>query len=43
MKIDGLPPPNVVDTNFYGIWIEGECSSEQFSTFFFDFGQKLSD
>ena len=43
LKIDGLPPPNVVDINFFGIWIEGDCSSEQFDAFFFDFGQNLSD
>ena len=41
--MDGLPPPNVVDTDFFGIWIEGDCSSEQFDAFFFDIGQKLSD
>ena len=29
LKIDGLPPPNVVDTIFFGIWIGGDCSSEQ--------------
>ena len=43
MKIDGLPPPNVVDTNIFGIWIEGDWSSEQFDAFFFNLGQKLSD
>ena len=42
MKIDGPSPPNVVDTNFYGIWIEGDCCSEQFDAFF-DMEQKLSD
>ena len=41
--MDGLPPPNVVDTDFFGIWIEGDCSSEHFDALFFDFGQKLSD
>ena len=41
--MDGLPPPNVVDTNCFGTWIEEDCSSEQFDAFFFDFGQKLSD
>ena len=43
MEMDGLPPPNVVDTDFFGIWIEGDCSSEHFDALFFDFGQKLSD
>ena len=33
----------MVDTIFFGIWIEGDCSSEQFDAFFFDIGQKLSD
>ena len=29
--------------HIFGIWIEGDCSSEQFDAFFFDLGQKLSD
>ena len=37
------PPPNVVDTNFFGIWIEGDCSSEQSDAFFFEIEEKLSD
>jgi len=28
---------------FFGIWIEGDCSSKQFDAFFFDLGQTLSD
>ena len=39
--MDGLPPPNVVDTDFFGIWIEGDCSSEQFDALFFWFRTKI--
>ena len=43
MKIDGLPPLMWLIPDFFGIWIEGGCSSEQFGAICFEIQEKLSD